>query len=85
MNSVRMDQGGFEIEAADLARHFRIDPADVPDLLRNQRIKAICERGEGEDAGRYRLSFRFGASRLSLVIDDTGKILRRTSIHWPRP
>ena len=85
MHPVRMNNGSFEIDATYLAEHFRIDPARVQDLLRNEQIKARCERGEGEDEGRYRLSFRHGASRLNLVVDASGKILRRTSVLWPKP
>ena len=85
MYFVRLEDGSFEIEATYLAKHFKLDPADVPGLLRSQQIKARCERGEDEDAGRYRLSFRFGASRLSLVVDGKGRVLRRTSVLWPGP
>ena len=80
---VRVDGGGFEVDAVYLARHFGLDPAEVPGLLRDRRLQARCERGEGEDAGRHRLSFRLGASRLTLIVDDTGKILRRSAISWP--
>jgi hypothetical protein len=83
MNPIHVRDGAFEIEADYLAQHFRLRPADVPHLLRSQRIKAQCERGEKDDAGRYRLSFRFGASRLSLVVDEGGNILRRFSVRWP--
>ncbi|HET7411633.1 MAG TPA: DUF6522 family protein [Pararhizobium sp.] len=83
MNPVRIEDGDFEVDATYLAEHLRLDPRAVGNLLRNQRITARCERGEGADAGRYRLSFRLGASRLSLVVDETGKVLRRTTIRWP--
>lgn len=83
MNPVHVKDGGFEVEAGYLAEQFRLRPAEVPELMRKERIKAVCERGEKEDAGRYRLSFRFGASRLSLVVDESGNILRRMSVRWP--
>ncbi len=85
MHPVRMNNGSFEIDATYLAEYFMIDPADVPRLLRNEQITARCERGEGEDEGRHRLSFRHGASRLSLVVDTSGRILRRASVRWPKP
>ncbi|MGN6583818.1 MAG: DUF6522 family protein [Rhizobiaceae bacterium] len=83
MNPVRVRDGTFEVEASYLAEHFRIRAADVGAMIRDERIKARCERGEKEDAGCYRLSFRFGAARLSLVIDQSGNILRRMSVRWP--
>lgn len=83
MNPLRVEDGAFEMDAAYLAEHFRLDPADVPALLKSRRLKAVCERGEGEDAGRYRLSFRLGASRLSLIVDEHGNILRRMTVRWP--
>lgn len=82
-NPVRIDGDGFEVDATYLARHFKLDPAEVPRLLRDRRLQALCERGEGEDAGRHRLSFRLGASRLTLIVDDSGTILRRSAISWP--
>lgn len=83
MRPVRIEEGGFEIEAAYLAEQFRLDPSEVPELLRSQRILARCERGEGSDAGRYRLTFRFGPSRLSLIVDESGELIRRTAVRWP--
>jgi hypothetical protein len=83
MKPVHVKDGAFEVDAGYLAEHFHLRPADVPELMRSERIKARCERGEKDDAGRYRLSFRFGASRLSLVVDESGRILRRMSVRWP--
>jgi hypothetical protein len=84
MKPIRVQDGEFEVDAGFLAQHFRVEPADVPTLLRNGSIQTLCERGEGEDAGCYRLSFRFGLSRLALVVDTDGNLLRRTAIYWPK-
>lgn len=83
MNPVRRKDDGFEVDAAYLAEHLHLDPAEVPYLLRAGQISARCERGEGEDAGRYRLSFRLGRSTLSVVIDKTGRVLHRKTLRWP--
>ncbi len=80
MVPVRIEDGDIEIDAVYLAEAFRLDPAEVPELLRSRRIMAQCERGEGEDAGRYRLSFRFAASQLMLVVDERGEIVRRSAM-----
>ncbi len=83
-NPIRIDGGSFEVDARYLAEQFRLgDPAEVTAFLRNGRMLALCERGEQEDAGRYRLTFRLGASRLSLIVDAAGRIIRHSSILWP--
>jgi hypothetical protein len=45
--------------------------------MRQRRITSICERGENEDAGRYRLTFFYAQRRLRLVLDEAGTIVER--------
>lgn len=69
---------GFVIDAADLGPLLGLDPGDVARLMRDGRITHVSEAGEGEDAGRYRVTFRHGSTRLRLTLDQSGAVLSRT-------
>jgi hypothetical protein len=70
------------VDAATLAAAFAITPGAVIAGLRNGSITTLTERGEGEDAGRWRLSFFHGNCRLRLIVDATGNILQRSRIDF---
>ncbi|MGO4558173.1 DUF6522 family protein [Mesorhizobium sp. 2RAF21] len=55
---------------------------EVQSLLRDRTITSICERGTGADEGRYQLTFFHGNRRARLIIDATGRILRRSTIDF---
>lgn len=80
--NLQRDGNDFCIDADLLGRLFQLDPAQLRELMRSGRITSSCERGEGEDAGRYRLSFLFRGKRVRLVVDGTGRVLQRSSIDF---
>jgi hypothetical protein len=47
-------------------------------MMRDGRITSVFERGEGDDAGRYRVTFQDGAHRVRLIVDVSGRVLQRT-------
>ena len=51
---------GFVIEAGRLAALFGLSPEQVREELHDGRIVTRVEKGEGEDAGTWRLSFLRG-------------------------
>jgi hypothetical protein len=69
---------GFQIDAADLGPLLGLAPADVPRLMREGRITSLSEKGRDEDAGRYRITFRHGTTRVRFTVGDTGEVLLRT-------
>ncbi|MBM9594337.1 DUF6522 family protein [Roseitranquillus sediminis] len=74
---------GFTIDAVDLARLLDLAPAEVRRLMADGRITTITERGEGEDAGRHRVTFVHGGRRVRLTIDAAGHVLKQTRITIP--
>ncbi|MEF9605041.1 DUF6522 family protein, partial [Paracoccus sp. PXZ] len=56
MSKIDLTEQGFVIEAQELAAAFGLEPGRVPELMRENRITTRCETGEGEDAGRHRLT-----------------------------
>jgi hypothetical protein len=69
---------GFMIDAADLGRLLELEPDAVQDLMRRGAITSVFERGEGEDEGRFRLTFTHGARRVRLIVDAVGEVLQRS-------
>lgn len=68
---------GFIIDAADLGPLLDLPPADIPALMRLGQITSLSEAGQGADAGRFRVTFRYGAVRLRFTLDADGNVLSR--------
>jgi hypothetical protein len=50
--------------------------------MRDGKITSRCERGEGEHAGQYRLTFFHAGRRARLSVDAAGRIIRRSIIDY---
>jgi len=77
-NSVEFADGAFTIEATVIAQGFAIDPTLVQRWMREGRITCRCERGLGQDAGHYRLTFFYDIRRFHLVVDEAGNLVERS-------
>lgn len=79
-------EGGFQIEAADLGALLGLAEEDVQRLTREGQINSLSEKGQDEDEGRHRITFRYGATRVRLTVNAQGEVLlrARTSVA-PRP
>ena len=65
-----------------IAYGFELETSVVQSLMRSGELTSLCEKGENEDIGRYRLTFFYMNRRLQLVIDPTGEILQRSVIDF---
>ena len=79
--TVERFEGGFTVDAALLGELLALSPTQVLDLMRRNEITSVCERGEGEHQGLYRLTFTHGARRLRLGVDEAGQVVARTLIN----
>lgn len=79
MPEVDIDPEGFVIDAALIAGAFGLDPAAVPDLMRHGAISGRTERGEGADAGRFRVTLHHAGRALRLTLDSSGAVLSRAT------
>ena len=79
------NNGGFTIEAADLAGLLGMPATDVQALMRSGAITTRSERGEGEDAGRFRVTFIHDRSQVRLIVTGDGDVLHVSRIIWPSP
>ncbi|MCZ7656359.1 MAG: DUF6522 family protein [Xanthobacteraceae bacterium] len=75
-------EDGFCIEAPVLADLLKVSPAELHDLMRARAVTSVCERGEGEHAGRYRLTFFSRSRRVGLEVDESGRVVRRWAIDF---
>lgn len=82
MDTIRFLEGVFEIDAALLGRVLDLSPSSIPKLLRNGEITSRCERGVNDDEGRFRLTFFHKARRIRILVDESGHILRLSSIDF---
>jgi hypothetical protein len=89
MANVELVAGSVHVDANLIGKGLGLDPALVQERMRANRITSVCERGVDEDAGRYRLTFFHENRRFRIVIDESGSIVRRSTIdfgerHVPR-
>ena len=68
-------EGRVTIDAHDLAPLIGCDASEVPGLMRAGKITSIFEKGEGTDAGRFRVTFRYGATRVRFTCAADGTVL----------
>ena len=73
---IRLDPGGdVEVDAAMLAAQLRLSEAELREGMRDGSITSRVERGEGDDAGRMRLTVFTEACRVRMVVDEAGSVL----------
>lgn len=65
----------IDIDGALVARTLNLEVEHFRQLMADGRISVLCERGTGEDIGRYRASFYFGRKRARFLLDADGQLL----------
>ena len=85
MRLERTTEGGFIVDAEDLGPLLEVEPAQVQGLMRQGRITSLLEQGEGEDLGRFRLTFRLGRLRVRLIVSADGRVVRRDRLRSSPP
>ena len=54
---IEFENGEFFVDAAVIAQGLGLEPKAVQSRMREGHMTSLCERGMGEDKGRYRLTF----------------------------
>lgn len=75
---VQMNPDGVDIAAEDLGPLLDLDPSEVPAKMKSAEITSLFETGEGEDAGRFRITFWHGRRRVRLICAPDGTVLKRS-------
>lgn len=81
MKTIEFEQGAFTVDADVIAAVLGIEPARVQPLMRDGIITSVCERGVGEDAGRYRLTFVHGDRAYHLIVDEEGHVIEQSALN----
>ncbi len=70
----RDEAGEFVLPADMLAARFGWSVETFHDMMRRSLVASRVERGEAEDAGRWRLSVRCGNRRWQAVVEADGTV-----------
>ena len=65
----------IDIDGVLVARALDLEVERFRQLMADGKISVLCERGTGEDLGRYRASFYFGRKRARFLLDTEGQLL----------
>lgn len=82
---IEMTDEGPIVPAAELGRLLGIDPAELQRLMREGKVTSIHEQGVDEDAGRFRMTFRYRDRVVRITCTDDGQVISRTAISAPDP
>ncbi|CAM3121039.1 hypothetical protein SAMN04488021_11441 [Paracoccus aminovorans] len=85
MSQIEFGKNGIQVDAALLAKAFRIGTDALRQSMRDGTITSRCERGEGADAGRVRLVFFSSRRRVRITADDSGNVLTCTAVDLVGP
>lgn len=83
MNIERDQNGDFFLESAEIAEKFNLSLESLRDFQQRNLVASTIERGEGEDAGSYRISLRIG-NRLWRAVVDAEDVVRRETVSTVR-
>lgn len=79
MNKIEQMGDRFIVDAELLCKVFRMTEEGVRAGMRTGEIMSRCEKGVGEDSGRWRLTFTYGTRACRIVVDTAGTILTRAT------
>jgi Family of unknown function (DUF6522) len=71
-NAITQSEDGFVVEAELIAEGLGLSPDAFWREMRRGIVYGVVERGEGEDAGRTRLTFRYRVRSWSVTLEDKG-------------
>lgn len=69
------DGDGYVVDATALAPRLGLTPAALQREMRKGLVMNSVERGEGADAGRTRVTFRYRARAWALCIEPDGRVV----------
>ena len=76
------NEEGFSIDASLLSELLNVPASRIQGLMRRNEITSLCERGEREHEGQYRVTFFYKGRRARLSVDQSGWIIRRSIVDF---
>ena len=71
---LELDDGKYVVDGGVLAAKFGLSAEELRSVMQAGRVVSVSETGVGSDAGRVRLTFRYGASRWRVMIEPDGTV-----------
>ncbi len=75
---IRFDTSEIIVDAELLASFFSISVAALREAMSAGQVSTLVERGEGEDVGRIRLTFRYSGQQFSVMKERDGQLCETT-------
>ena len=72
-DGVAFSEDGFVVEAELIAQKLGLSPDAFWREMKRGIVYGVVERGEGDDVGRTRLTFRYRARSWSVTLEDTAQ------------
>ena len=66
------EDGDFTVDSALVAASLQLSEPQLREEMQAGNVLSTVERGEGEDAARYRLTFRYRERHFCIVIEPDG-------------
>ncbi len=88
MSKISFTDQMIEIDASLIAKGLGMYPDALRQAMREGHVTRTTEKGEGEDAGRFRVTFYSPNCRLRLLFNAEGTLLQTSSAAYsrkPRP
>ena len=70
---ITRSEDGFVVDAELVAGELGLPPDTFWQEVKRGIVYSVVERGEGEDAGRVRLTFRYRAQSWSIILEETAQ------------
>jgi Family of unknown function (DUF6522) len=84
LEPITFTETAIEIDASLVAKGLRITLEALRTTLRDGQVTRTIEKGEGEDAGRFRVTFYAPSRRLRLLFTADGQIVQTSSVNYSR-
>jgi hypothetical protein len=78
-SAVAVTDGEITIDAALLAPKLGLTPEALQAAMREGYVYSFAEKGESEDEGRIRLTFRYRARTWAVIVNPDGTLLERAT------
>lgn len=82
MAIIEFSEGAIQVDVKLIAEGMDMDLPSVQARMREGKITSRYERGIDEDQGRHRLTFFTEHRRIRLVVDETGRVVQRSTIDF---
>lgn len=81
--TIAFDQDRPVVDAASIAPLLELGLSEFQALMRAGRIRSTIERGEGDDTGRFRITFQSPTWRVRLTCVEDGTVISTARVKLP--